>query len=50
MAPAIDPFSSKNMPLNKAMCREMIENLGIDRNRPLLVQVSRFDPWKDHSA
>ncbi len=47
MAPAIDAFSSKNMPLAKTLCREMIENLGLDRARPLLVQVSRFDPWKD---
>ncbi len=47
MAPAIDAFSPKNMALPRALCREMTENLGIDRKRPLLLQVSRFDPWKD---
>jgi len=47
MAPAIDAFSTKNMPLPRTLCREMLDNLGIDRNRPLIVQVSRFDPWKD---
>jgi len=48
MPPAIDPLSSKNMPLPKAeVCRTMIDNLGLDRNRPLIVQVSRFDRWKD---
>lgn len=47
MAPAIDAFSAKNMSLPRALCREMTDNLGIDRNRPLIVQVSRFDPWKD---
>ena len=47
MAPAIDAFSSKNMPLPRTLCQEMIDNLGLDRNRPLIVQVSRFDPWKD---
>jgi trehalose synthase len=47
MAPAIDPFSSKNMPLPRTLCRELIENLGIDHNRPLILQVSRFDQWKD---
>jgi len=47
MAPAIDAFSPKNMALPRGMCREMTENLGIDRERPLLLQVSRFDPWKD---
>lgn len=47
MAPGIDAFSTKNMPLPRTLCREMLDNLGIDRNRPLILQVSRFDPWKD---
>ncbi len=47
MAPAIDAFSAKNMSLPRTLCREMVDNLGIDRNRPLILQVSRFDPWKD---
>jgi trehalose synthase len=25
----------------------MIDNYGLDRNRPLVIQVSRFDRWKD---
>lgn len=25
----------------------MLANYGIDRQRPLVTQVSRFDPWKD---
>jgi len=47
MAPAIDPFSSKNMFIKRYVCRELLENLGIDRHRPLVSQVSRFDRWKD---
>ena len=47
MAPAIDPFSSKNMFIKRYVCREMLENLGIDRHRLLISQVSRFDRWKD---
>ncbi|MFC1905856.1 glycosyltransferase [Chloroflexota bacterium] len=47
MAPAIDAFSPKNLPLPKDLCRDILDNQGIDRNRPLVVQVSRFDPWKD---
>ena len=47
MAPAIDALSAKNMALPRGLCREMTENLGIDRARPLILQVSRFDPWKD---
>ena len=47
MAPAICPFSSKNMFIKKYVCREMLDNLGFDRNRLLVTQVSRFDRWKD---
>ena len=47
MAPAICAFSSKNMFIKKYVCREMLENLGFDRNRFLITQVSRFDRWKD---
>ncbi|MDY6893196.1 MAG: glycosyltransferase [Chloroflexota bacterium] len=47
MAPAIDAYNSKNMLLPRGLCREMASNLGIDRERPLILQVSRFDPWKD---
>lgn len=45
--PAIDPFSSKNMELPPDVCRNAVANCGIDMRRPLLIQVSRFDPWKD---
>ncbi len=45
--PAIDPFSTKNMELQPELCREVMANAGIDTKRPLLLQVSRFDPWKD---
>jgi len=48
MPPAIDPLSTKNMYLPKAeVCRSMLDNHGLDRNRPLIIQVSRFDRWKD---
>ena len=47
IAPAIDPLSTKNMELPDELCREVIANAGVDTNRPLVLQVSRFDPWKD---
>lgn len=47
MAPAINAFSSKNMFIKRYVCREMLENLGFDTQRPLITQVSRFDCWKD---
>ena len=45
--PAIDPLSSKNRELPGYLARETVAELGIDVARPLLLQVSRFDPWKD---
>jgi len=47
IAPAIDPFSPKNMSLPKTLCRQMVDNLNIHRRQPLIIQVSRFDLWKD---
>ncbi|MFQ5925254.1 MAG: glycosyltransferase, partial [Dehalococcoidia bacterium] len=47
MAPAIDPFSTKNMPLPSSLWREMLDNLDLDKSRPLIAQISRFDLWKD---
>lgn len=47
IAPAIDPFSTKNIELPIELCRRAIADSGVDVDRPLLLQVSRFDPWKD---
>jgi trehalose synthase len=45
--PAIDPLGTKNMEIQMDLCKRAIADSGIDVNRPLLLQVSRFDPWKD---
>ena len=45
--PAIDPLSPKNASQDELESRRLIERSGIDSARPMLVQVSRFDPWKD---
>ena len=45
--PAIDPLSPKNMPLADATARGVLEWIGVELDRPLVSQVSRFDPWKD---
>ena len=47
IVPAIDPLTSKNRTLPGYLARETVAELGIDLSRPLLLQVSRFDPWKD---
>jgi trehalose synthase len=45
--PGIDPLSPKNFELNQDQCRRIMSWVGIDTNRPVMTQVSRFDPWKD---
>jgi trehalose synthase len=45
--PAIDPLSPKNMALSPEDASFVCEQFGIDVERPLMCQVSRFDPWKD---
>jgi trehalose synthase len=45
--PAIDPLMPKNMALSPEDAAYIVDQFGIDVDRPLLTQVSRFDPWKD---
>jgi trehalose synthase len=45
--PAIDPLQPKNMALSAEDAAYIVDQFGVDVDRPLLTQVSRFDPWKD---
>jgi trehalose synthase len=45
--PAIDPLAPKNMALSPEDAAYVCHQFGIDVDRPLICQVSRFDPWKD---
>ena len=45
--PAIDPESPKNLDLDPRLAGRVLEWIGVDTNRPLVAQISRFDPWKD---
>jgi len=45
--PAIDPLSPKNMAFSPEDASYVCDQFGIDVDRPLMCQVSRFDPWKD---
>ena len=45
--PAIDPLAPKNMALSPEDASYVCQQFGIDVDRPLMCQVSRFDPWKD---
>ena len=45
--PAIDPLTPKNMALSPEDAAYIVDQFGIDVDRPLVSQISRFDPWKD---
>ncbi|HJP65936.1 MAG TPA: glycosyltransferase, partial [Actinomycetota bacterium] len=45
--PSIDPLSLKNQWIEPDTVYAVLHRFGIDRARPILTQVSRFDPWKD---
>lgn len=45
--PAIDPFSIKNKKFSKDEINERLDHYKIPTDLPLVVQISRFDRWKD---
>ncbi len=45
--PAIDPFSILNREMTEGEIRERLKHYKIPTDLPLVVQVSRFDRWKD---
>ena len=50
MMPAIDPFALKNKEMSEQEAQDCLDNYGIPTDLPLVVQISRFDPWKDPSG
>ena len=45
--PCIDPLSEKNKTLDDSFVQKVCDEFGIDRSRPIVTQVSRFDRFKD---
>ena len=45
--PSIDPLSDKNRELSRREVNKILDRLGIPRDKPILLQVSRFDRFKD---
>ncbi len=46
--PSIDPLTPKNQALSPSLARQiLVTRFGLDGDRPIVTQVSRFDPWKD---
>ncbi len=47
ISPSIDPLSEKNIDLHEDEIHAVMAEFGLDEERPLLVQVSRYDRFKD---
>jgi trehalose synthase len=47
IAPAINPFSAKNRELSDDEIRQCLARYSIPTDQPLVIQISRFDRWKD---
>ena len=47
IAPSIDPLNDKNVELDEEEVNSVRAKLGIDANRPMILQVSRYDRFKD---
>jgi trehalose synthase len=47
IAPSIDPLSDKNRELSDGVLEATYNEFGLDPDRPIIVQVSRFDRFKD---
>lgn len=45
--PAIDPFSILNREMSESEIKERLDHYEIPTDLPLVVQISRFDRWKD---
>ena len=45
--PAIDPLTAKNKMVSEREIDKYMSKFGIDRNTPIISQISRFDKWKD---
>ena len=47
IAPAINPFAPKNAELSEDEIEKCLDHYGVPTDLPLVVQISRFDRWKD---
>ena len=47
IAPSIDPLSDKNIELDRSEIEAVVSDLGVDLERPVMTQISRFDIFKD---
>jgi trehalose synthase len=48
--PSIDPLNLKNKNISSSTISKYLSKSGIDQDKPIICQVSRFDKWKDPSG
>lgn len=47
ITPSIDPLAEKNIPLDRSEVEKTYKDLGVLMDKPIILQVSRFDKFKD---
>ncbi|MCH8003989.1 MAG: glycosyltransferase [Nanoarchaeota archaeon] len=47
IAPSIDPLTTKNKFVPDTEVKKYLSKFGVDLDKPIISQVSRFDKWKD---
>jgi len=45
--PSIDPLKIKNREIPSSTISKYLTKYGVDQNKPVITQISRFDKWKD---
>jgi trehalose synthase len=45
--PAIDPLSTKNIQISEEVIKKTLRKYDVKTDKPLVTQISRYDPWKD---
>ena len=46
--PSIDPLARKNKIMSHKKALKFLEKHDVKTDKPIISQISRFDPWKDH--
>ena len=48
ICPSIDPLSQKNKKMGASKAKKLLAKKGIDLDKPIISEISRFDPWKGY--
>lgn len=45
--PAIDPLTLKNVNISDKAALQYLKKFGVEMDKPIIIQISRYDKWKD---